>query len=56
MVRGAEYRIHLTQILRPGTPVPPDLTANLTPVAEEKNVHAIVSVRPIVVHSSEIHI
>ena len=56
VVRGAEYRIRLTQILRPGTPVPPDLTADLTPVAEEKNVHAIVSVRPIVVHSSEIHI
>lgn len=56
VVRGAEYRIHLTQILRPGTPVPPDLTANLTPVTEEKNVHAVVSVRPIVVHSSEVQI
>ena len=56
VVRGAEYRSRLTQILRPGTPVPPDLTADLTPVAEEKNVHAVVSVRPIVVHSSDIHI
>lgn len=56
LVRGAEYRIHLTQILRPGTPLPPDLTTALAPIAEEKDLHAVVSVRPIVVHSSEVHI
>lgn len=56
LVRGNEYRIHLTRILRPGSAVPPDLAHDLRPLTEESELHAVIRVRPVVNRSQEAHL
>lgn len=56
LVRGNEYRIHLTRILRPGRAVLPDLSQELSPLKEEKELSALLEVRPLVVRTSEAHL
>lgn len=56
LVRGNEYRIHLTRILRPGRALPPDLSTDLSPLAEEKSLSATLEVRPLTTRSSEAHL
>lgn len=56
LVRGNEYRIHLTRILRPGSAVPPDLVHDLHPLTEESELHAVIRVRPVVNRSQEAHL
>lgn len=56
LVRGNEYRIHLTRILRPGSAVPPNLVHDLRPLTEESELHAVIRVRPVVNRSQEAHL
>lgn len=56
LVRGNEYRIHLTRILRPGAAVPPDLAHDMHPLTEEKDLRTVVNVRPIINRSQEAHL
>ena len=56
LVRGNEYRIHLTRILRPGSAVPPDLAHDLRPLTEESELHAVIRIRPVVNRSQEAHL
>lgn len=56
LVRGNEYRIHLTRILRPGAAVPPDLAHDMHPLTEEKDLRTVVHVRPIINRSQEAHL
>ena len=56
LVRGNEYRIHLTRILRPGSAVPPDLAHDLRLLTEESELQAVIRVRPVVNRSQEAHL
>ena len=41
LVRGNEYRIHLTRILRPGSALPPDLSKDQRPLTEERDLRSV---------------
>lgn len=56
LVRGNEYRIHLTRILRPGHPLPPEMAKDLSPLTEEKDLRATLEILPLKVRSSEAHL
>lgn len=56
LVRGNEYRIHVTRILRPGSALPPDLSKDLRPLTEERDLRSVVHVRPVVSRSHEAHL
>lgn len=56
LVRGNDYRIHLTRILRPGRAVVPEMSTDMTPLKEEKDLRAQLEVRPLSVRRSEAHI
>ena len=56
LVRGNEYRIHLTRILRPGSALPPDLSKDQRPLTEERDLRSVVHVRPVVTRLHEAHL
>ena len=53
LVRGNEYRIHVTNIQRAGSPLPLKLEDNMKPLSEEKAHHSALTVTPVVTRRSE---
>lgn len=56
LVRGNEYRIHLTRILRPGSAILPDRAADRSPLVEEKDIRSTISIQPVTTRESEAHL
>lgn len=53
LVRGNEYRIHITNIQRAGSPLPAKLEDNLTPLSEEKAHHSALTLAPVITRRSD---
>lgn len=53
LVRGNEYRIHITHIQRAGSPLPLKLEDNMTPLSEEKAHHSALTLAPVITRRSD---